>query len=197
MLLHKLKIGKIELENNLILAPMAGITDLPFRVIYKDFGVGLVCTEMVSTKAIFYNDKKTQKLMNIDGEKKPISVQIFGSDEESMAHSARYVSKFADILDINMGCPAPKVVKNGDGSKLLTDLDKAERIAKVVVENSEVPVTVKFRKGWDNDHIVAVELAKRLEGVRRLCNNNTWKDEIGILLWNLGYRDYKTGKGKC
>lgn len=159
----KLKIGNIELENNIILAPMAGITDLPFRMISKEYGAGLVVTEMASSKAIFYQDKKTKKLLNIEGEKRPISVQIFGSDIESMKVASQYVSEFADIVDINMGCPAPKVVKNGDGSKLLLDLDLSYDIAKTVVDNSKVPVTAKIRLGWDKDHIVAVEAAKRLE----------------------------------
>jgi len=163
MYIKKLKIGNVELENNIILAPMAGITDLPFRIICKEFNPGLVVTEMASSRAIFHNDEKTKKLLNIEGEKRPISVQIFGSDEESMICAAKYVSSFADILDINMGCPAPKVVKNGDGSKLLLDLEKAERIIRGVVENSQVPVTVKFRKGWDKDNIVAVEFAKMAE----------------------------------
>ena len=161
--IKKLKIGNVELENNLILAPMAGITDLPFRIICKEFGAGMVCTEMVSAKAIFYNDKKTLKLLNTEGEKRPISFQIFGSDEESMGYAAKYISEFADILDINMGCPAPKVVKNGDGSKLLLDLEKARNIIKVVVKNSKVPVTLKIRLGWDKDHIVATDIAKIAE----------------------------------
>lgn len=160
MYLKKLKIGNIELENNVILAPMAGVTDLPFRTICKKFGAGLVCTEMASSRAIFYNDEKTKKLLNTEGEKKPISFQIFGSDEETMGYSAKYLSKIADIIDINMGCPAPKVVKNGDGSKLLLDLDKAKKIIKTVVKNSKVPVTLKIRKGWNNENIVAVELAQ-------------------------------------
>ena len=126
MYLKKLKIKDLELENNLILAPMAGVTDLPFRKICKEFGPGLVCTEMVSSKAIYHDDTKTKLLMNTDGEKRPISMQIFGSDEETMRYASKYVSKIADIVDINMGCPAPKVVKNGDGSKLLLDLNKAE-----------------------------------------------------------------------
>lgn len=163
MYLKKLKIGNVELENNLILAPMAGVTDLPFRIICKEFGPGLVCTEMASSKAIFYDDQKTKKLLNIEGEKRPISVQIFGSDPETMGYAAKYVSSFADIVDINMGCPAPKVVKNGDGSKLLLDLNKAEQIIKSVVKNSTVPVTVKFRKGWDLEHIVARDIAKIAE----------------------------------
>ena len=161
--IKKLKIGNVELANNLILAPMAGITDLPFRIICKEFGAGMVCTEMVSAKAIFYNDKKTLKLLNTEGEKRPISFQIFGSDEESMRYAAKYISEFADILDINMGCPAPKVVKNGDGSKLLLDLEKARNIIKVVVKNSKVPVTLKIRLGWDKDHIVATDIAKIAE----------------------------------
>ncbi len=164
--LKKLKIGNVELENNLILAPMAGVTNRPFRTICKEIGnPGLVCTEMASSKAMFHNDQKTKRLLNTDGEKRPISYQIFGSDVETMAFSAKYVSDFADIIDINMGCPAPKVVKNGDGSKLLLDLDKAEKIMKVVVQNSKVPVTLKIRKGWDKENIVAVEIAKIAEKV--------------------------------
>ncbi len=163
MYLKKLKIGDVELENNIILAPMAGITDLPFRRICKEFEPALVCTEMVSSKAIFYGDEKTKLLLNTSGEKTPISMQIFGSDEQTMGFAAKQISEIADIIDINMGCPAPKVVKNGDGSKLLLDLEKAEKIIKAVVQNSKVPVTVKFRKGWNADNIVACELAKIAE----------------------------------
>ncbi|HCF35157.1 MAG: tRNA dihydrouridine synthase DusB [Clostridia bacterium] len=160
-----MKIGNVELDNNLILAPMAGVTNLPFRIICEKFEPGMVCTEMASSKAIFYNDQKTRRLLNTEGEKRPISFQIFGSDEETMGYTAKYMSKIADIIDINMGCPAPKVVKNGDGSKLLLDLEKAKRIMKVVVENSSVPVTVKIRKGWDKENIVAVQVAKIAEEV--------------------------------
>ncbi len=163
MYLKKLKIGNVELENNLILAPMAGVTNLPFRIICKEFGPGLVCTEMASSRAMFHNDQKTKRLFNTKGEKRPISFQIFGSDEETMAYSAKYVSEFADIIDINMGCPAPKVVKNGDGSRLLLDLEQAEKVIKAVVENSKVPVTLKIRKGWDKENIVATEIAKIAE----------------------------------
>ncbi len=165
MYLHPLKIGKIKLENNLILAPMAGVTNQPFRRITKEFGPGLVCTEMASAKAIFHDDKKTNRLLNREGEKGPISFQIFGSDEETMGYATRYVSKMADLVDINMGCPAPKVVKNGDGSKLLLDLQQAEKVMRAVVKNAEVPVTLKCRIGWDLDHIVAVELAKLAQQV--------------------------------
>ena len=163
--IKKLKIGDVELENNLILAPMAGVTNRPFRIVCKDYGAGLVCTEMASARAMFHNDEKTKRLLNTDGEKRPISMQIFGSDEESMAYAASHVSKIADIVDINMGCPAPKVVKNGDGSKLLLDLEKAENIMKAVIKNSQVPVTLKIRKGWDKENIVAVEFAKIAEKV--------------------------------
>ena len=161
--LKKVKIGNVELENNLILAPMAGVTNKPFRMICKEYGVGMVCTEMASARAMLHNDVKTKRLINTDGETRPISMQIFGSDEESMAFAAKYVSNMADIVDINMGCPAPKVVKNGDGSKLLLDLEKAEGIIKSVVQNADVPVTLKIRKGWDKENIVAVEIAKIAE----------------------------------
>ena len=163
MYLKKLKIEDLELENNLILAPMAGVTDLPFRKICKEFGPGLVCTEMVSSKAIYHDDTKTKLLMNTDGEKRPISMQIFGSDEETMGYAAKYVSQIADIVDINMGCPAPKVVKNGDGSKLLLDIEKAEKVIKAVVKNSTKPVTLKIRKGWDCNNIIATEFAQMAE----------------------------------
>ncbi len=163
MYLHKLKIGNVELENNLILAPMAGVTNLPFRIICKDYGAGMVCTEMASAKAMFHNDQKTKRLFNTEGEKRPISFQVFGSELESIAYAVKYMSDFADIIDINMGCPAPKVVKNGDGSKLLLDLEKAKQIIETAVQNSKVPVTVKFRKGWDKENIVAVEIAQIAE----------------------------------
>lgn len=163
MYLHKLKIGNVELENNLILAPMAGVTNLPFRIVCKDYGADMVCTEMASAKAMFHNDQKTKRLFNTEGEKRPISFQIFGSELESMAYAVKYMSDFADIIDINMGCPAPKVVKNGDGSKLLLDLKKAQKIIETAVKNSKVPVTVKFRKGWDKENIVAVNIAQIAE----------------------------------
>ena len=163
MYLHKLKIGNVELENNLILAPMAGVINLPFRIVCKDYGAGMVCTEMASAKAMFHNDQKTKRLFNTEGEKRPISFQVFGSELESMAYAVKYMSDFADIIDINMGCPAPKVVKNGDGSKLLLDLKKAQEIIETAVKNSKVPVTVKFRKGWDKENIVAVNIAQIAE----------------------------------
>ena len=180
MYLKKIKIGNVELQNNLILAPMAGVTDLPFRIIVEKFNPGLVCTEMVSSKALFYGDEKTKQLLKCDGEKRPISMQIFGSDPETMGFATKYVSKLADIVDINMGCPAPKVVKNGDGSKLLLNLNKVEEIVKAVVANSKVPVTLKYRKGWDNNNIVACEVAKIAEknGISAITIHGRTRDEF-------------------
>ena len=180
MYLKKLEIGNVELKNNIILAPMAGVTDLPFRIIAEKFNPGLVCTEMVSSKALFYGDEKTKRLLKTDGEKRPISMQIFGSDPESMGFAAKYVSEIADIVDINMGCPAPKVVKNGDGSRLLLDLEKVEEIIKAVVANSKVPVTLKFRKGWNNENIVACEVAKIAEknGISAITIHGRTRDEF-------------------
>ena len=165
MYLKELNIGNVKCKNNIFLAPMAGITDLPFRLICEKFEPGLVVTEMVSSKALLYNDEKTKTLLKVDGEKRPISMQIFGSDEEAMAYGAKYVSNLADIVDINMGCPAPKVTKNGDGSKLLTDLQQAGKVIEAVVNNSTVPVTLKIRTGWDKEHIVATEIAKTAESL--------------------------------
>ena len=158
-----MKIGNVETDNNIFLAPMAGITDLPFRLICKEKGAGLVYTEMVSAKALLYGDEKTKLLLKTCKEERPLAVQIFGSDIESIAYASKYVSEFGDIVDINMGCPAPKVVKNGDGSRLLLDLELVKQIVETAVKNSKVPVTVKIRKGWDEEHIVALEAAKVIE----------------------------------
>ena len=188
-MIKKLKIGNVELQNNIILAPMAGLTDLPFRLVCEKYKPGLVVTEMVSNKALYYNDEKTKQLLKMDGEKRPVSAQIFGSDIESMTYAANYVSKIANIVDINMGCPAPKVVKNGDGSKLLLNLDKVYEIVKAVVRNSSVPVTVKIRKGWDSEHIVAVEAAKAIEraGASAIAVHGRTRAEYytGIADWDI------------
>lgn len=164
MYIEKLKIGNVELENNILLAPMAGVTDLSYRKICKKYGnPGLVCTEMISSKGLFYNDKKTEQFLVLNEEKRPIAIQIFGSDPSIMGQAAKIVEQYADIIDINMGCPAPKVVKNGDGSKLLLNLELVGNIVKEVAQNTTKPVTVKIRKGWDDEHIVAVEAAKVIE----------------------------------
>ena len=198
MYLKRLKIGNVELENNIVLAPMAGITDLPFRLICREFGPGLVCTEMISSKGLFYNDEKTKLLLNMRNEKRPVAVQIFGNDIEAMKYAANYLSDIVDIIDINMGCPAPKVVKNGDGSRLLLNLDLAGRIAEEVVKSSNVPVTVKYRKGWDNEHIVAVQAAKIFEeaGVSAITIHGRTRDEYytGKADWNI-IKDVKQSVG--
>lgn len=189
MYLKELKIGNIILKNNILLAPMAGITDRAFRIICKKYGVGLVCTEMVSSKGIFYKDEKTNLLLNTEGEERPISMQIFGSDPVAMGHAAEKISNIADIIDINMGCPAPKVTKNGDGSKLLCNLELARQIVTEVVKKSKVPVTVKIRKGWDSDNIVAVEVAKIVEkaGASAIIVHGRTRDEFYSRKSRLGY----------
>ncbi len=188
-MLKELKIGDVTLKNNIILAPMAGLTDLPFRIICEKYNPGLVVTEMVSSKALEYKDEKTKLLLKTEGEKRPIAVQIFGSDVKAMKEATKYVEKIADIIDINMGCPAPKVVKNGDGSKLLLDLKKVEEITKAVVETTKKPVTVKIRKGWDNEHIVAVEAAKIIEeaGAKAITIHGRTRSEFytGKADWNI------------
>lgn len=160
MYIHKLKIGKVELENNILLAPMAGITDLSFRKMVKKYSnPGLVYTEMVSAKAIVYNDQKTQKLINTKGEKRPVCMQLFGHEPEIIAQAAKIISKNADIIDINMGCPAPKITKNGEGSKLLCNLDLAKEIIVKTVKATDIPVTVKIRTGWNKTNKIALDLA--------------------------------------
>ena len=189
MYLKELKIGNVILKNNILLAPMAGITNLPFRIICEKFSPGLVCTEMVSSKGLLYQDGKTKQLLNTKNETRPIAVQIFGNDVEAMGYSAKEVSKIADIIDINMGCPAPKVVKNGDGSKLMLNIELAKDIIKAVVENSTVPVTIKIRKGWDKDHINCIEFAKMAEqaGVSAITIHGRTREEFytGIADWEI------------
>ena len=159
-----MKIGNFETENNVFLAPMAGVTDLPFRKICRRYGAGLVYSEMVSVKGLYYNDKKTADLMRIDDEERPCAIQIFGSDADIMAEVIpKVMAVKPDIIDINMGCPTPKIVNNGDGSALLKTPEKIGEIVHKVSSASPVPVTVKIRKGWDDDSINAVEVAKIIE----------------------------------
>lgn len=189
MYLKNLKIGNVELENNIFLAPMAGITDLPFRLMCKKYNSGLVYTEMVSAKGLMYNDEKTKLLLHSVQEEKPVAVQIFGSDVEAMAEATKKINDIADIIDINMGCPAPKVVKNGDGSKLLLNLELVGKIVEEVVKVSKVPVTVKIRLGWDIDHIVAIEVAKIIEkaGASAITVHGRTREEFytGHANWNM------------
>ena len=158
--IQKLQIGNVTLENNLILAPMAGVTDLPFRILCKEQGAGLLCMEMVSAKAILYKNKNTEELLTIDPRENPVSLQLFGSDPDIMAEIAKQIEERPfDILDINMGCPVPKVVNNGDGSALMKNPLLAGKIIEKVASAIEKPVTVKIRKGFDDEHINAVEMA--------------------------------------
>ena len=160
----KLTIGNVELRNNVILAPMAGVTDLPFRVLCKEQGAGLLCMEMVSAKAIYYGSKSTEELMKISPAEMPVSLQLFGSDADIMADMAKKIEEkpFA-VLDINMGCPVPKVVNNGEGSALMKNPKLAEEIITKMVRAVKKPVTVKIRKGFDEAHLNAVEMAKIAE----------------------------------
>ena len=160
-----MKIGTVEVPSQLVLAPMAGVTDLAFRLICRELGAGLTVTEMVSAKALCYQDKKSRGLLKLSPGEHPASAQIFGSDPVCMAEAACIAAEIsgADLIDINMGCPVGKIVSNGDGSALMRDPEKAARIAQAVVEASPVPVTVKMRRGWDKGSINAVELSKMLE----------------------------------
>ncbi len=157
-----LQIGNVTLKNNLILGPMAGVTDLPFRLLCAEQGAGLLCMEMVSAKAIFYNNKNTRAMLSIDEREHPVSLQLFGSDPGIMGDMARRLEEEGvpfDILDINMGCPVPKVVSNGEGSALMKKPLLAGRIIESMASATSRPVTVKIRKGFDEDHVNAPELA--------------------------------------
>ena len=159
-MIEKLKIGNVELENNLILAPMAGVTDLPFRLLCKEQGAALCCMEMVSAKGIYYNNKNTESLLTVDERERPVSLQLFGSDPEIMSKmAAKIENRNFDILDINMGCPVPKIVNNGEGSALMKNPVLAGKIIEAIVNAIKKPVTVKIRKGFDEDHVNAVEMA--------------------------------------
>jgi nifR3 family TIM-barrel protein len=156
----KLTIGNVTLDNNLILAPMAGVTDLPFRVLCKEQGAGLICMEMVSAKGIYYNNKNTESLLAIDEREHPVSLQLFCSDPEIMSEMAKRIEhRPFDILDINMGCPVPKVVNNGDGSALMKNPILAGEIIEKTAKAIKKPLTVKIRKGFDEAHVNAVEMA--------------------------------------
>ena len=163
MYIKPIKIGNVEISNNIFLAPMAGVTDMPFRRLCKEFGAGMIYTEMASSKAVHYGSEKTKGIYEVFEDERPIGIQIFGSDPDVMAETASELSEYADIIDINMGCPANKIVKNGEGSALMKNLKLAEEIITKVVRASRVPVTVKMRKGWDDTHVNAVELAQIAE----------------------------------
>jgi len=159
-----MKIGNFETKNNVFLAPMAGVTDLPFRCICVRYGAGLTYSEMISAKGLWYKDKKTASLMQIAPEERPTAIQIFGSDPNIMGEIVPKVLEFEpELIDINMGCPAPKIVNNGDGSALMKTPELMGRIVRAVSDKSSVPVTVKMRKGWDENSVNALECAKILE----------------------------------
>ena len=160
----ELKIGNVRLENPYILAPMAGVTDLPFRLLCKEMGSGLICMEMVSAKAISFHNKNTEKLMEIEEQERPVSMQLFGSDPDLIAEMAAQIEERPfDILDLNMGCPVPKVVNNGEGSALMKNPHLAAEIVRKTSRAIQKPLTVKIRKGFDEEHVNAVEMAKYLE----------------------------------
>lgn len=160
----KLQIGNVTLQNQVILAPMAGVTDLPFRLLCKEQGAGLLCMEMVSAKAIYYNNRNTDTLMEIDDRERPVSLQLFGSDPYIMSEMAKRIEERPfDILDVNMGCPVPKVVNNGEGSALMKDPALVRKIVTAMARAVKKPLTVKIRKGFDEDHVNAVEIARIIE----------------------------------
>lgn len=164
MMIKQLKIGNVLLKNQYILGPMAGVTDLPFRLLCKEQGAGLLCMEMVSAKAILYNNKSTESLLQIHPEETPVSLQLFGSDPKIVSEMAKRIEERPfSILDINMGCPVPKVVRNGEGSALMKNPKLVYELVNAVVRAIQKPVTVKIRKGFDEEHVNAVEIAKIAE----------------------------------
>ncbi|MDR7855693.1 tRNA dihydrouridine synthase DusB [Tissierella sp.] len=178
-----MRIGDIKLNNNVFLAPMAGVTDLAFRILCKEMGAGLVFSEMVSSKGMYYNDKSTEQLLEIDPKERPIAIQIFGSDPQVMAsvvESHLNPREDIDIIDINMGCPAPKIVKNGDGSALMKNPKLVRQVLKEVVKVSKKPVTLKIRMGWDHDNINGIDIAKiaEEEGIAAITIHARTKDML-------------------
>ena len=189
-IIRTLQIGNVTLENNLILAPMAGVSDLPFRLLCREQGAGLVCMEMVSAKAIYYNNKNTDSLMEIHPEEVPASLQLFGSDPQILAEMAKRIEERPfSILDLNMGCPVPKIVKNGEGSALMRNPKLVEEILTKLVKAVKKPVTVKFRKGFDDTCINAVEIAKIAEsaGVAAVAVHGRTREQYysGKADWNI------------
>ena len=159
-----LKIGNVELKNRYILAPMAGVTDLPFRLLCKEQGAGLLCMEMISAKALQYKNRNTKALLQIDPREYPVSLQLFGADPDIISEQAKAIEELPfQILDINMGCPVPKVVKNGEGSALMKNPRLVYDVVYKTVRAISKPVTVKIRKGFDEEHVNAVEIAKIIE----------------------------------
>ena len=176
-----MKIGNVQLDNEVFLSPMAGVTDLPFRTICKEKGCGMLYTEMINAKALCYDDENTKKMLNLEDDGHPVAVQIFGSDPEYMGKAASIMNQYTnDILDINMGGPAPKVIKNGDGSALMRNPKLAAEVLTAVVKNSKKPVTLKIRKGWDDNSVNALEIAKIAEecGISALAIHGRTREQF-------------------
>ena len=176
-----MKIGNVQIDNEVFLSPMAGVTDLPFRTICKEKGCGMLYTEMINAKALCYDDENTKKMLNLEDDGHPVAVQIFGSDPEYMGKAASIMNQYTnDILDINMGCPAPKVIKNGDGSALMRNPKLAAEVLTAVVKNSKKPVTLKIRKGWDDNSVNALEIAKIAEecGISALAIHGRTREQF-------------------
>lgn len=185
-----MQIGSVKLQNPVILAPMAGVTDLPFRLLSKEMGCGLVYSEMVSDKGLIYKNSTTFNMLEMDQRERPVSIQIFGSEPDSMAKAAQIVEKSgADIIDINMGCPTPKIVKNGEGAALMRKPELAYEIMLSVVRAVRVPVTVKIRKGWNDNSINAVEMAQLAEkaGIAAIAVHGRTREQFysGNADWNI------------
>ena len=176
-----MKIGNVQLDNEVFLSPMAGVTDLPFRTICKEKGCGMLYTEMINAKALCYDDENTKKMLNLEDDGHPVAVQIFGSDPEYMGKAASIMNQYTnDILDINMGCGSPKVIKNGDGSALMRNPKLAAEVLTAVVKNSKKPVTLKIRKGWDDNSVNALEIAKIAEecGISALAIHGRTREQF-------------------
>ena len=188
----KWKIGNITIKNQIVFAPMAGVSNKSYRTIIKKMGAGLIYSEMISTMGIKYNSKKTLELLKINDEERPITIQIFGNDIETFVESAKYIEENIkpDIIDINMGCPVPKIaLKNQAGSALLKNPQKIYEIVSSVVKNTTTPITVKIRSGWDNEHINAIEVAKMCEkaGAKAICIHARTRSQgyTGKADWNI------------
>lgn len=194
--MNKLKIREIELDSPVILAPMAGVTNQAFKQIVRELGAGLIATEMVNDKALIHGNERTKRMIELSEEEHPVSHQLFGSEIDSMVKGAKILDTLSDcdIIDINMGCPAPKITKNASGSKLLQDPDHAYQIVRAIVSNVSKPVTVKMRIGWDDKSIVAVEFAKLMEkaGASMIAvHGRTTKQQYsGVANWDI-IRDVK------
>jgi len=186
-----MKIGNVQLENNVVLAPMAGVSNYAFRSIARQFGTGLVTAEMVSDKAIIQKNEKTLKMIEVMEDEKPLSLQLFGGEKESLVEAAKVIDTMtnADIIDINMGCPVPKITKNEAGSKLLLHPPKIEKLVEAVVRAVNKPVTVKMRIGWDNEHIYAIENARAIEsaGASAIAVHGRTREQMysGRADWNM------------